>query len=61
MSTPRIGDGDEEANHWIGPGQAERDAACSEEDGEAGEAVGAGVQPVGDEGGRADRRPTRMR
>ena len=37
--------------------QPERDAAGAEQDGEAGEAVGAGVQPVGDQGGRADPPP----
>ena len=34
--------------------QPMRDAAGAEQDGQAGEAVGAGVQPVGDQGGGAD-------
>ena len=37
--------------------QPERDAAGAEQHGEAGEAVGAGVQSVGDQGGRADPAP----
>src|SRR5207344_782186 len=51
------GDGDEQADDRVGPLPAESDSADAEEDGEAGEAVGAGVQVVGDEGGGSDAAP----
>ena len=50
-------DGDDQADDRVGPGPAERDAAGAEQHGQAGEAVGAGVQPVGDQRGRADPPP----
>ena len=45
MSSPMIGSAS---------GKPERDTAGAEQHGQRGEAVGAGVQPVGDQRGRAD-------
>ena len=47
-------DGDEQSDDGVGEREAERDAAGAEKHGQRGESVGAGVQAVGDEGGRAD-------
>ena len=47
-------DRDQQPDDRVGPVPAERDAAGAEQHGEAGEAVGAGVQSVGDQGGGAD-------
>ena len=43
-----------EADDGVGGGKAERDAERADDHGQRGEAVGAGVQPVGDQGGRSD-------
>ena len=48
------GDGDEQPDDGVGQREAQRDAAGAEEHGQRGESVGAGVQSVGDQGGRAD-------
>jgi hypothetical protein len=38
----------------VGPVPAQRDPADAQQDGQRGEAVGAGMEPVSDQGGRAD-------
>ena len=43
-----------EPDHRVGPVPAEGDAACTEEHCQRGEPVGAGVQPVRNQCGRAD-------
>ena len=48
------GDGDEQADDRVGPVPADRDAARPDEHGQRGQPVGAGVQAVGDQRGRAD-------
>ena len=47
-------DGDEQADDRVGQREAQRDAAGAEQHGQRGESVGAGVQAVGDQRGRAD-------
>lgn len=44
-------DSDQQADDGVGLFPAEADSGGAEEDGEAGESVGAGVQPVGDQRG----------
>jgi hypothetical protein len=44
-------DGDDQADDRVGPAPAERDAAGADQHREAGEPIGARVQPIGDEGG----------
>ena len=51
------GDGDEQPDDGVGQREAQGDATGSEEHGQRGESVGAGVQSVGDQGGRADATP----
>ena len=46
--------GDEQADDGVGEREAQRDTAGAEQHGQRGESVGAGVQPVGDQRGRAD-------
>ena len=48
------GDRDEQPDDGVGEREAKRDTASTEQHGQRGEAVGAGVQAVGDQGGRAD-------
>src|ERR1700761_1449762 len=48
------GDRDEQADDGVGLPPAQGDAARAGQAGQGGEAVGAGVRPVGDEGARAD-------
>lgn len=48
------GDADQQADQGIGEGETSPDADHSERDGEGGEAVGAGMDAVGDEGGGSD-------
>jgi len=54
---PEDRDGDGQADGGVGPGPPEGDTAGAEQDCEAGESVGAGMQPVGDQGGGADAAP----
>ena len=53
--------GDQQADDRVGPVPAEGDPAGAEKHREGGEAVGAGVQPVGDQRSGTDLRPTRIR
>ena len=48
------GDGDEQADERVCEGPAGEHAEGAGDDGEGGEPVGAGVEAVGDEGGRPD-------
>ena len=46
--------GDHQADDRVGPVPAQRDPARAQQHGQRGQSVGAGVQPVGDQRGRAD-------
>jgi hypothetical protein len=48
------GDSDEETDDGVGPAPADRNAACAGQHGQGGQSVGAGVEPVRDQGGGAD-------
>jgi hypothetical protein len=53
--------GDDQADDRVGVAPAEGHTTGSYENGKAGEAVSAGVDSIGHQGGRAMARPTRMR